>query len=51
MTKKHETSEPVEVKELVTETYVYPDGSARVGVAPFPKLSPKEEEAKQARAE
>jgi len=29
----------------MNETYVYPDGSARVGSPPFPKLSPKEEAA------
>lgn len=24
----------------MTETYTYPDGSQRIGVAPFPKTSP-----------
>ena len=29
----------------MTETHTYPDGSQRVGCAPFPKLSPLEEQA------
>lgn len=29
--------------ENTTETHTYPDGSARVGCPPFPKLSPLQE--------
>ena len=36
-----------EVEPLVTETFTYPDGSQRVGVAPFPELSPIEQAAKE----
>ena len=30
---------------MTTETHTYSDGSQRVGCAPFPKLSPLEEQA------
>ena len=30
---------------MTTETHTYADGSQRVGCAPFPKLSPLEEQA------
>lgn len=35
----------------MTETYTYPDGSQRVGSAPFPKLSPLEEQAAKLRGD
>ena len=33
----------------MTDTHTYPDGSQRVGCAPFPALSPKEEQAAKLR--
>lgn len=35
----------------MTETHTYPDGSQRVGSAPFPKLSPMEEQAAKLRGD
>lgn len=35
----------------MTETHTYPDGSQRVGCAPFPALSPKEEQESALRGE
>ena len=35
----------------MTETHTYPDGSQRVGCAPFPALSPKEEQDAQLRGD
>ena len=36
---------------MTTETHTYSDGSQRVGCAPFPALSPKEEQDAQLRGD